>query len=167
MLVAKPLLVSTKSVKNLVYNRELCWVRRAAVEMATAWCKMGLVFESGRSRLKLVLGRLLLSQLACTVGFAVLAGLFEGWPVGRSVAWGGMAVFVPAALSALRMGLARSGTPHAALRTQVSAQALKWLSTVCVFGGVFLYDRQVQALWVFLGFGAVHLAYWLALLLER
>ena len=78
-----------------------------------------------------------------------------------------MAVFVPTALSALRMGMARSGTPHAALRTQVSAQALKWLSTVCVFGGIFLLDREVPALWVFLGYGAVHLAYWLALLVER
>ena len=128
---------------------------------------MGLVFESGRSRLKLVLGRLVLSQLLFTIVVAALAGLLKGWPVGRSVALGGMAVFVPAALSALRMSMARSGTPQAALRTQVSAQALKWLGTVCVFGGIFLYDRQVQALWVFLGFGAVHLAYWLALLLER
>ena len=115
----------------------------------------------------MVLGRLVLSQIACTVVVAALAGLLKGWPVGRSVALGGMAVCVPAALSVLRMSMARSGTPQAALRTQVSAQALKWLSTVCVFGGIFLYDRQVQALWVFLGFGAVHLAYWLALLLER
>ena len=128
---------------------------------------MGSVFESGRSRLKLVLWRLVLSQLAGTVVVSVLAGLLKGGPVGRSVALGGMAVFVPAALSALRMSMARSGTPQAALRTQVSAQALKWLGTVCVFGGIFLYDRQVQALWVFLGFGAVHLVYWLALLLER
>ena len=128
---------------------------------------MGSEFESGRARLKLVLGRLVLSQLAATVVFGALAGLFKGWPVGRSVALGGMAVFVPAAMSALRMGMARSGSPQAALRTQVSAQALKWLSTVCIFGGIFLYDKQVQALWVFLGFGVVHLAYWLALLLER
>lgn len=128
---------------------------------------MGSVFESGRSRLKRVLWRLVLSQFAGTVLVAALAGLLKGWPVGRSVALGGMAVFVPAALSALRMGMARAETPQAALRTQVSAQALKWLGTVCVFGGIFLYDRQVQALWVFLGFGAVHLAYWLALLLER
>ena len=128
---------------------------------------MGSVVESGRSRLKRVLWRLVLSQFAGTVLVAALAGLLKGWPVGRSVALGGMAVFVPAALSALRMGMARAETPQAALRTQVSAQALKWLGTVCVFGGIFLYDRQVQALWVFLGFGAVHLAYWLALLLER
>ena len=128
---------------------------------------MGSVFESGRSRLKRVLWRLVLSQFAGTVLVAALAGLLKGWPVGRSVALGGMAVFVPAALSALRMGMARAETPQAALRTQVSAQAHKWLGTVCVFGGIFLYDRQVQALWVFLGFGAVHLAYWLALLLER
>lgn len=128
---------------------------------------MGSEFESGRARLKLVLGRLVLSQLAGTMVFGALAGLFKGWPVGRSVALGGMAVFVPAAMSALRMGMARSGSPQAALRTQVSAQALKWLSTVCIFGGIFLYDKQVQALWVFLGFGVVHLAYWLALLLER
>lgn len=114
-----------------------------------------------------MLWRLVLSQLAGTVVVSVLAGLLKGGPVGRSVALGGMAVFVPAALSALRMSMARSGTPQAALRTQVSAQALKWLGTVCVFGGIFLYDRQVQALWVFLGFGAVHLVYWLALLLER
>ena len=128
---------------------------------------MGSVFESGRSRLKRVLWRLVLSQFAGTVLVAALAGLLKGWPVGRSVALGGMAVFVPAALSALRMGMARAETPQAALRAQVSAQALKWLGTVGVFGGIFLYDRQVQALWVFLGFGAVHLAYWLALLLER
>ena len=128
---------------------------------------MGSVFESGRSRLKRVLWRLVLSQFAGTVLLGALTGLLKGWPVGRSVALGGMAVFVPAALSALRMGMARAETPQAALRTQVSAQALKWLGTVCVFGGIFLYDRQVQALWVFLGFGAVHLAYWLALLLER
>ena len=128
---------------------------------------MGSVFESGRSRLKRVLWWLVLSQFAGTVLLGALAGLLKGWPVGRSVALGGMAVFVPAALSALRMGMARAETPQAALRTQVSAQALKWLGTVCVFGGIFLYDRQVQALWVFLGFGAVHLAYWLALLLER
>lgn len=128
---------------------------------------MGSEFESGRTRLKSVLGRLVLSQLVGTVVVGVLAGLLKGWPVGRSAALGGMAVFVPAALSALRMGMTRSGSPQAALRTQVSAQALKWLSTVCIFGGIFLYDRQVQALWVFLGFGVVHLAYWLALLLER
>ena len=128
---------------------------------------MGAVFESGRSRLKTVLWRLVLSQIGCTVLIAGLAGIFRGWPVGRSVALGGVAVFVPAALSALRMGMTRSGTPQAALRTQVSAQALKWLGTVGVFGGIFLYDREVQALWVFLGFGVVHLAYWLALLLER
>ena len=128
---------------------------------------MGSEFEAGRTRLKVVLGRLVLSQLVGTVVVGVLAGLIMGWPVGRSAALGGMAVFVPAALSALRMGMARSGSPQAALRTQVSAQALKWLSTVCIFGGIFLYDRQVQALWVFLGFGVVHLAYWLALLLER
>ena len=128
---------------------------------------MGSGIEAGRFRLRQVLGRLVLSQIAATVVLAALAGLLKGWPVGRSVAMGGMAVFIPAALSALRMGMARSGTPQAALRTQVSAQALKWLGTVCVFGGIFLYDRQVQALWVFLGFGAVHLAYWLALLLER
>lgn len=142
-------------------------MRQVTVVSAKIWCKMGLVFESGRARLKTVLGRLVLSQVVCTLVFSVLAGLFKGWPAGRSVALGGMAVFLPAALSALRMSMARSGTPQAALYTQVSAQALKWLSTVCVFGGIFLFDRQVQALWVFLGFGVVHLAYWLALLLER
>ena len=142
-------------------------MRQATVLLATTRCKMGLVFESGRARLKLALGRLVLSQVACTLVFAVLAGLLKGWPVGRSVALGGLAVFLPSALSALRMSMSRSGTPQAALYTQVSAQALKWLSTVCVFGGIFLFDRQVQALWVFLGFGAAHLAYWLALLLER
>ncbi len=108
-----------------------------------------------------------MSQLACTVFVAVLAGLLKGWPAGRSAALGGAAVFVPTALGALRMSLTRSGTPQAALRTQVSAQSLKWLSTVCVFGSIFLFDREVQALWVFLGFGIVHLAYWLALLLDR
>ena len=128
---------------------------------------MGSTFESGRSRLMVVLWRLVLSQIACTAGFAALAGLTFGWPVARSVALGGAAVFVPAALGALRMGVSRSGTPQAALRTQVSAQALKWASTACIFGGIFLYDREVLALWVFLGFGMVHLAYWLALLLER
>ena len=142
-------------------------MRQVTVVSAKIWCKMGLVFESGRAGLKTVLGRLVLSQVVCTLVFSVLAGLFKGWPAGRSVALGGMAVFLPAALSVLRMSMARSGTPQAALYTQVSAQALKWLSTVCVFGGIFLLDRQVQALWVFLGFGVVHLVYWLALLLER
>lgn len=142
-------------------------MRRTTVTLATTWCKMGSEFESGRSRLKAVLWRLVLSQIGCTVVFAVLAGLLKGWPVGRSVALGGSAVFLPAALSALRMSLARSGTPQSALRTQVSAQALKWLSTVGVFGGIFLLDREVQALWLFLGFWMVHLAYWLALFFER
>ena len=128
---------------------------------------MGLVFESGRAKLRGVLGRLVLSQLVCTVIFAVLVGMLKGWPAGRSAALGGVAVFLPAALSALRMSVDRSGTPQAALYTQVSALALKWLSTVCVFGGIFLLDREVPALWVFLGYGAVHLAYWLALLVER
>ncbi|MEO8858479.1 MAG: ATP synthase subunit I [Burkholderiaceae bacterium] len=109
----------------------------------------------------------MLSQVGGTVVIALLAGFLKGWPVGRSVALGGMAVFLPAALSALRIGLGRSDTPQAALRTQVSAQTLKLLCTVCVFGGIFLLDKQVHALGVFLGFGAVHLAYWLALLLER
>ena len=128
---------------------------------------MGSAFESGRSGLKLVLWRLLLSQIGCTVLVAVSAGLLKGWSIGRSAAWGGLAVVLPAALGALRMGVTRAKTPQAALRTQISAQALKWLGTVLVFGGIFLLDREVAALWVFLGFMAVHLAYWLALLLER
>ena len=112
--------------------------------LVTTWCKMGSVFESGRARLKAALWRLVLSQLVCTVAVAIVAALLKGWPAGRSVAWGGAAVFVPTALGVLRMSLTRPGTPQAALRTQVSAQALKWLGTVCVFGGVFLFDREVQ-----------------------
>ena len=153
--------------QNRDYNRQLCCERQLVAVTATTGSKVGSKFESGRSRLKLVLWRLVLAQVACAAAGATLAGLLLGWPVGRSVAFGGAAVFVPAALGALRMGMVRSGTAHAALRTQVSAQALKWLSTVCIFGGIFLYDREVQALWVFLGFALVHLAYWLALLLER
>ncbi len=128
---------------------------------------MGSLFESGRSKLKAVLWRLVLSQIAIAAIAATLAGLLRGWPVGRSVALGGAAVFVPSALGALRMGVTRAVNPQSALRTQVSAQALKWLGTVGVFGGIFLYDREVLALWVFLGFGTVHLAYWVALLVER
>ncbi len=135
--------------------------------LATTRCKMGSTFDSGRSRLKTVVWRLVLSQIVCAAVVAVLAGLLKGWPVGRSVALGGAAVFVPAALGALRMSMTRSETPQAALRTQVSAQALKWLGTVCIFGAIFLYDREVRAMWVFLGFGMAHMAYWLALLLER
>ena len=90
-----------------------------------------------------------------------------GWPVGLSVAMGGAAVFVPAALGALRISVTRASTPQSALRAQVSAQALKWVSTVGVFGGIFLVGQQVHALWVFLGFGIVHLSYWLALFFER
>ena len=142
-------------------------MRQVAAMRATTWCKMGSVFESGRSKLKAALWRLLASQLVCTAATALLAGLVVGWPAGRSVVWGGAAVLVPTALGAVRMGVARSGTAQAALRTQVAAQGLKWLGTVCVFGSIFLFDREVQALWVFLGFGIVHLAYWLALLLDR
>lgn len=135
--------------------------------MAATWCNMGSLFESGRSRLKAVLLRLLLTQVGYSVFAAAIAGLLIGWPVARSVALGGAAVFVPSALSALRMGLSRSVSPQAALRTQISAQGLKWLGTVCVFGSIFLFDREVRALWVFLGFGVAHMAYWGALLLDR
>ena len=66
------------------------------------------------------------------------------------------------------MVLSPSASPRDALRTQVSAQAIKWLITVLVFGAVFkLGQDRVQAVWVFLGFGAVHLVYWLLLLRER
>ncbi len=128
---------------------------------------MGSGFESGRSRLKVVIWRLVWSQIGVTAVAAIIVGAFAGWSSGRSVVLGGMAVFVPTALGALRMVLTRSATPQSALRTQVSAQALKWVATVMVFGAVFIVFRDVQALWVFLGFGVVHLAYWLALLLER
>lgn len=128
---------------------------------------MGSVFESGRLRLKVVLWRLVWIQMICMVVAGALAGLFVGWPAGYSVALGGLAVVLPAALGALRMVMAPSATPRDALRTQVSAQAIKWLITVLVFGAIFKLGRNVQALWVFLGFGAVHLVYWLSLLRER
>lgn len=130
-------------------------------------CMMRSLIESSRSKLQTALWRLILSQIACTVVLAAGVGLLKGWPAGRAAAWGGAAVLIPASLAALRMGMTRPGSAQNALWTQISAQALKWVSTVCVFGGIFLYDREVQALWVFLGFGVVHLAYWLALLLDR
>ena len=128
---------------------------------------MGAVFESGRLRLKIVLWRLVWIQVVCTVAAGVLAGLFVGWPAGYSVVLGGLAVVLPTSLGALRMVMAPSASPRDALRTQVSAQAIKWLITVLVFGAIFKLGRDVQALWVFLGFGAVHLVYWLLLLRER
>ena len=128
---------------------------------------MGSVFESGRLRLKVVLWRLVWVQMICTVVAGALAGLFVGWPAGYSVVLGGLAVVLPAALGALRIVMAPSASPRDALRTQVSAQAIKWLITVLVFGAIFKLGRNVQAVWVFLGFGAVHLDYWLSLLRER
>ena len=128
---------------------------------------MGSGFESGRSRLKVVVWRLVWAQVGVTLGAAAVTGMFVGCSSARSVVLGGLAVCVPAALGALRMVLARSDTPQSALRTQVSAQALKWVGTVMVFGAAFTVFRDVQAPWVFLGFGVVQLAYWLALLLER
>ena len=131
-------------------------------------CKMGAVFESGRLQLRVVLWRLVWIQVVCTVVTGALAGLFVGWPAGYSVVLGGLAVVLPAALGALRMVMSPSSSPRDALRTQVSAQAIKWLITVLVFGAVFkLGQDRVQAVWVFLGFGAVHLVYWLLLLRER
>lgn len=135
--------------------------------LATTWRRMGSVFESGRSRLKAILWRLILSQIGSTLVLAALAAWFKGAEVAQAVAFGGVAVFVPAALSALRMGVVRAVTPQAALRTQVSAQALKWLGTVAIFGSIFVWRSELPALWVFVGFGAVQLAYWVALLLER
>lgn len=149
----------------IIVNFAKCGQEEGA--LVTTWSAMALATDSSRSQLRFLLGRLVLFQVGGTAAIALLAGLLVGWPMGRSVALGGLAVFLPAALSALRMGLGRSDTPQAALRTQVSAQTLKWLCTLCVFGGIFLLDKQVYALGVFLGFGAIHLAYWLALLLER
>ena len=132
------------------------------------WCEMGAVFESGRLQLRVVLWRLVWIQVVCTVVAGALAGLFVGWPAGYSVVLGGLAVVLPASLGALRMVMSPSASPRDALRTQVSAQAIKWLITVLVFGAIFkLGQDRVQAVWVFLGFGAVHLVYWLLLLRER
>ena len=132
------------------------------------WREMGAVFKSGRLQLRVVLWRLVWVQVVCTVVAGALAGLFVGWPAGYSVVLGGLAVVLPASLGALRMVMSPSASPRDALRTQVSAQAIKWLITVLVFGAIFkLGQDRVQAVWVFLGFGAVHLVYWLLLLRER
>ncbi|MEO6623563.1 MAG: ATP synthase subunit I [Burkholderiaceae bacterium] len=128
---------------------------------------MGSVFESGRLRLRVILWRLVWIQMVCTVVAGALAGLFVGWSSGYSVVLGGLAVVLPASLGALRIIMAPSASPQDALRTQVSAQAIKWLITVLVFGAIFKLGRDVQAVWVFLGFGVVHLVYWLSLLRER
>jgi ATP synthase protein I len=113
------------------------------------------------------LARLVLLQIGVSVFFAALVGWVLGARVGLALLLGGAAVFIPATLSALRMWVSTAQDPQGALRAQISAQALKWLGTLLVFGGTFLWFRPVPALWVFVGFGLVHLVYWVALLTQR
>jgi F0F1-type ATP synthase assembly protein I len=123
--------------------------------------------DAERSRMAGALRRLVLRQIAIALLAALVLGGFFGQPVALGVFLGGAAVFLPASLSAFRMWVSKTDDPHVAWRTQVSAQTLKWVGTVLVFGATFVWLRQVPAPWVFLGFGLTHLVYWVSMLTER
>jgi ATP synthase protein I len=113
------------------------------------------------------LRRLVLRQVAIALLAALVLGGFFGQALAWGVFWGGAAGFLPAGLSAYRMWLSRTDDPQAAWRTQISAQALKWVGTVLVFGATFMSIGQASAPWVFLGFGLTHLVYWFSMLTDR
>ncbi|HWR87886.1 MAG TPA: ATP synthase subunit I [Acidiferrobacterales bacterium] len=107
--------------------------------------------------------RVVALQVLVSIVLALILLLGSGGDAAIAALIGGAIGFVPASIYAWRMTAARVDDPKALLGAQYRAEFYKFAVTAVLFALTFLYFRDVAALFLFLGYLATLLVYWVAL----
>lgn len=118
-------------------------------------------------RLDRAVQRVLFLQLLATAVIALPLLPLIGVQAAASAALGGAIGFSSTLAYALRMRVPASAEPRDLLKAHMRAEAYKLLTTVLLFGAVFIFLKEVSPLPLLLTFIATLTAYWAALLITK
>lgn len=107
--------------------------------------------------------RVVALQVLVSVAVSLLALALSGANAAISALLGGAIGFIPALIYAWRMTAVPGDDPKQLLRAQYRAEFYKFAVTALMFGLTFILVRDVSALFLFLGYLATLLVYWVAL----
>jgi ATP synthase protein I len=107
--------------------------------------------------------RIVLLQVLVTVVLSVVLLFLHGAGAATSALLGGAIGFIPAFIYAWRMTAVKGADPKRLLHAQYRAEFYKFAVTAVMFALTFLTFSDVAALFLFLGYVATLLVYWVAL----
>ncbi len=107
--------------------------------------------------------RVVALQMLVSIALALILLLVIGPGAAVATLLGGAIGFIPAWIYAWRMTAVRGNDPKQLLSAQYSAEFYKFALTAVLFTLTFLLFRDVSALYLFLGYLATLLVYWVAL----
>lgn len=109
--------------------------------------------------------RVVALQILVSVVLAVILLIASGRAAAIAAMLGGAIGFIPAWIYAWRMTAVRGTDPKQLLSAQYRAEFYKFAVTAILFSLSFLLFREVSALFLFLGYLATLLVYWVALVM--
>ncbi|NLR76648.1 ATP synthase subunit I [Leeia aquatica] len=111
---------------------------------------------------KVILLQLGLGMLVCVIA-AIAGGLVQAVSamIGTGIAVTGSVLYARIAYAV------EFAAPPVLMRAHFRAQAVKFLTTVVLFAGVFMGLKGINAVWLLAAFVAASAAYWVALVLIK
>jgi ATP synthase protein I len=106
-------------------------------------------------------------KVAITVVLAVALLVILGQKAAIASGLGGLVAILGSVLYATIAYSVKFAPPAEIMRRHFAAEMAKLCMTLAVFAGVFVLYRQVEWLWVFIGYLAAASAYWFGLLIHR
>lgn len=112
--------------------------------------------------------KILLAQAVLTVVAGMVALGLAGKVAGYSAVLGGLVAVLPSAFLGARMlAVSQSGNPRKMLNAAYVGEALKWLLTLALFLGVYLWVKPLNAAALIVGFILVQAGVWLAIVADK